>query len=255
MTVRVRIALAYGPVRVLAGKVSGDAVTAAGMLLDKAKPGEILADQSLKDALGSSSTVKLTPYRKVESLTAYLVGDAPKSAMQEMLAKTMELKRPPVAPAASPPSPPAPAAAAPRVPPPAAARSIEPEASAPSGEETIMVRPRTEVELALTYGGKTQRFTRADGEVALGRAFENHISIPVRHVSRRHAKIVWQANGPVLVNLSANGCRVRFDDDGGNAQLCSESMALHGKGVIVLASVSGQSPTGDDTVKFSVGSK
>ena len=112
-----------------------------------------------------------------------------------------------------------------------------------------------EVELALTYGGKTQRFTRADGEVALGRAFENHISIPVRHVSRRHAKIVWQANGPVLVNLSANGCRVRFDDDGGNAQLCSESMALHGKGVIVLASVSGQSPTGEDTVKFSVGSK
>ena len=74
-------------------------------------------------------------------------------------------------------------------------------------------------------------------------------------ISRRHAKIVWQANGPVLVNLSANGCRVRFDDDGGNAQLCSESMALHGKGVIVLASVSGQSPTGDDTVKFSVGSK
>jgi len=256
MTVRVRIALAYGPVRVLAGKVSGDAVTAAGMLLDKAKPGEILADQSLKDALGSSSAVKLTPYRKVESLTAYLVGDAPKSAMQEMLAKTMELRHPTVAPAASPPPPPLAAApAAPPVPPPAAARSIEPEASAPSGEETIMVRPRTEVELALTYGGKTQRFTRADGEVALGRAFENHISLPVRHVSRRHAKIVWQANGPVLVNLSANGCRVRFDDDGGNAQLCSESMALHGKGVIVLASVSGQSPTGEDTVKFSVGSK
>jgi hypothetical protein len=202
----------------------------------------------LKEALGSSSTVKLTPYRKVESLTAYLVGDAPKSAMQEMLAKTMELRRPPVAPAASSPSPPpaAPAAAAP---------SIEPAASTQSGEETILVRPQAALELALTYGGRTLRFTRADGEIALGRAFENHINVPVRHVSRRHAKIVWQGNGPVLVNLSANGCRVQFDDDGGNPHVCSETMALHGRGLIVLASVSGQSPTGDDMVKFSVGSK
>jgi hypothetical protein len=263
MTVRVRIALAYGPVRVLAGKVSGDAVTAAGMLLDRAKPGEILADESLKEALGSSSTVKLTPYRKVESLTAYLVGDAPKSAMQEMLAKTMELRRPPVAPAASSPSPPPRPAAAPparsAAPPPAApaaaAPSIERAASTPSGEETILVRPQAALELALTYGGRTLRFTRADGEIALGRAFENHINVPVRHVSRRHAKIVWQGNGPVLVNLSANGCRVQFDDDGGNPHLCSESMALHGRGLIVLASVSGQSPTGDDVVKFSVASK
>jgi hypothetical protein len=184
--------------------------------------------------------------------------------MQEMLAKTMELKRPPVAPAAASPSPPARPAAAPPArpvppPPPAApvaspAPSVEPEASAPGGEETIVVRPRTEVELALTYAGRTLRFMRADGEIALGRAFENQIHVPVRHVSRRHAKIVWQANGPVLVNLSANGCRVQFDD-GGNPQLCSESMALHGRGAIVLASVSGQSPSGEDMVKFSVGSK
>ncbi len=245
MVVRVRIALAYGPVRVLAGKVSGDAVTAAGLLLDKAKPGEILADQSLKDALGSSSTVKFTPYRKLESLTAYLVGDAQKSAMQEMLAKTMEMTRPPIAPAAAAPVPPA----VPPVPRPPAAKA------APSGEETIMVRPQVELELALTYGGRTLRFTRADGEIALGRSFENHIQVTARHVSRKHAKIAWQGDGPVLVNFSANGCCVKFDADGGTPQVCAERMALHGRGAIVLASVSGQSPTGDDIVKFSVASK
>ena len=247
MVVRVRIALAYGPVRVLAGKVSGDAVTAAGVLLDKAKPGEILADQSLKDALGSSSTVKFTPYRKVESLTAYLVGDAQKSAMQEMLAKTMEMTRPPIAPAASPQPPPRPAAAAPARP--------EPEVSAPSGEETIMVRPQVALELALTYGGRTLRFTRADGEIALGRSFENHIQVTARHVSSKHAKIVWQGDAPVLVNFSANGCCVKFDSDGGAPQVCAERMALHGRGAIVLASLAGQSTTGDDIVKFSVASK
>ena len=249
MVVRVRSALSYGPVRVIAGKVSGDAVTAAGLLLDKAKPGEILADQSVKDALGAASTVKFALYRKVDSFNAYLVGDAPKSAIQEMLVKTMEMTRPPIpAPA---PAAPRPAAPAPRpaVPPPAP----EAQSAAPGGEETIVVRPQVEFELALTYGGRTLRFTRAEGEIALGRAFENHIQVAARHVSRKHAKIEWQASGPVLVNLSANGSCVKFD--GGEPQPCVERLALRGRGAIVLASADRQSPSGDDIVKFSLVSK
>jgi FHA domain-containing protein len=267
MVVRVRSALSYGPVRVLAGKVSGDAVTAAGLLLDKAKPGEILADQSMKEALGAASSVKFTAYRKVDSLTAYLVGDAPKSAMQEMLAKTMETTLRGSAPAVPPraaPAAPAPSArpAAPVAPPkaappasPKAAPASAPQTSAPSGEETVVVRPQVEHELALTYGGRTLRFTRADGEIALGRSFENHIQVPARHVSRKHARIEWQTEGPVLVNLSANGCCVKFEADGGQTQTCTERLALRGRGAIVLASVGSQSPSGDDIVKFSVAAK
>jgi hypothetical protein len=251
MVVRVRCALAYGPVRVLAGKVSGDAVTAAGLLLDKAKPGEILADQSVKDAPGAASTVKFTLYRKVGSLNAYLVGDGPKSAMQEMLAKTMEMTRPPLPATAPARAAPRPAAPAPRP----AAPAPEPETATPGGEETLVVRPQVELELALTYGGRTLRFTRADGEIALGRHFENHIQVPARHVSRKHAKIEWQADGPVLVNLGANGCCVKFDSDGGRAQVCAERLALRGRGAIVLASGDRQSPSGDDLVKFAIASK
>lgn len=248
MVARVRCALAYGPVRVLAGKVSGDAVTAAGMLLDKAKPGEILADQSVKDALGTASTVKLTPYGKADSLTAYRVGDEPKAAAQEAMAKTTEMPRPKIAPAA-----PSPAAAASR--PAAPPAPPQPPVGAPTGEETIVVRPQVEFELALTYGGRTLRFTRADGEIALGRAFENHIQVPARHVSRQHAKVEWLADGPVLVNLSANGCCVRLEGDPVAKQTCAERIPLRGRGAIVLASGERQSPSGEDIVKFSLTSK
>ena len=195
MEVRIRMGLAFGPVRVLAGKVSGDAVAAAGLLLDKAKPGEILVDQSLKDALGSSSTIKLAPYGQVESLTAYRAGEAPKAA--DSLANT--LKMPPVRSAPAPAPAPAPAKPPPQ-----------------EDEATLVARPKSAAAapLVLTYAGKTLRFTPADGEIALGRAFDNHISVPVAHVSRKHAKIVWEAQAPVLINLSQNGCCVQFDSAG-----------------------------------------
>ncbi len=239
MVVRVRIALAFGPVRVLAGRVSGDAVAAAGMLLDKSKPGEILVDQSLKDALGSSTTVKLTPYGKVEPLTAYLVGEAPKPAADSLLGKTLEITaRPPAAP------PPAPARAPAKPPPPAA-------------EEIPVSRPRAaaSVPLALTYAGQTRRFTPADGEIGLGRALDNHINVPVIHVSRKHAKIVWEGEGPVLVNLSQNGCCIQFDSAGGTPRPCADRMPLQGSGAIALAPRFGQSPSGADIVKFFFASK
>ncbi|HZE61493.1 MAG TPA: adenylate/guanylate cyclase domain-containing protein [Burkholderiales bacterium] len=242
---RVRCALAYGPVRVLAGKVSGDAVTAAALLLDKAKPGEILAEQSVKDALGAASTVKLTPYGKVGSLTAYRVGDEPKTAQQEAMAKTTEMPRPNIAPAAA-----SSAAPAPRPAPPPA-----PRASPPRGAETIAAGPQVEFELALTYAGRTLRFTRADGEISLGRAFENHIHVPARHVSRKHAKVEWPVEGPVLVNLSANGSCVRLEGEPIAKQTCADRIPLRGRGAIVLASGDRQSASGDDIVKFSLTSK
>lgn len=265
MNVRVRIALAYGPLRVLAGKVSGDAVEAAGLLLDKAKPGEILADQSLKDALGSSSPVKFTPYRKVGERTAFLVGDAPISAMQEVLAKTMERTQGGLAPSATATVPPVKAAppprAAPPAPPPAPrpaavakpAAAAEPELGA---EETVLARPQRAAarEISLTHSGSTQRFTRKDGEIHIGRSQENHIRVDVGYVSRKHAKIVWEADGPVLVNLSAAGCCVKFDATGGRPEPCAERLPLHGSGAFALASLFGQSPSGLDVVKFAIAS-
>lgn len=242
---KLRAGLSFGPVRVMAGKVSGDAVNAAGVLLDKARPGEILLDQAMKDAIGKFDYVVLQAHGSVEGISAYRATDAaaasPDHSSTQVVPPPELAPPPPPKAAAAPPAPAKPASAAPKP----APQETETEAT--------MVAPRRKtVALVLRYGKDTRSFSSADGEVTLGRALENHINIPVPHVSRRHAKIVWQNDMPVLVNLSQNGSCVRFDGNGVQ-QHCESRMELQGSGGIALAARFGESPTGADVVYFRIG--
>jgi hypothetical protein len=226
--IKVRAGLAFGPVRVIAGKVSGDAVAAAGVLLEKARPGEILIDQAMKDALGQFDYVTLSPQGQLEGVSAYRVTDAGAAAPDFSLTQPVR-SRPDLTPAPRPPPAPAPA------PTPAAA----PQRRAAAGA------------IVLRYGNSERRFTSADGEITLGRAVENHINVPAVHVSRRHAKIVWEGKVPVLVNLSQNGSCVRFDETG-RQQPCESPVPLHGSGAIALAERFGQFSSSLDVVQFKI---
>lgn len=265
--VKVRAGLSFGPVRVIAGKVSGDAVSTAGLLLDKARPGEILIDQAMKDAVGAFDYGKFSPYGQIEGIAAYRVADAGAAAPDLSATQVIEpMNIPPAAPkpAAAPPPkpvaapPPRPAAAPPpkpaAAPPPKPAAAPAPKpASPPSGEETMVVPSlRAAPALVLRYGQAERRFSPADGEVTLGRALENHINVPVVHVSRRHAKIVWEGNVPVLINLSQNGSCVRFDGTG-QQESCETRTELRGSGSIALAGQFGESASGADVVWFKLG--
>jgi adenylate cyclase len=251
LRVRVRAGLSFGPVRVIAGKVSGDAVSAAGTLLEKARPGEVLADQAVKDALGQFDYVKLIPYGPVQGVSAYRVAEAGSAAPDHSATQVIQ-PRPDFAPAAKPAAAPAPAPQPAAPPAPIAAPApapVEAPAPAPAVAPAPQVSPSA---LVLRYGEAERRFSSADGEVMLGRALENHINVPVPHVSRRHAKIVWEGSVPVLVNLSQNGSCVRFDGTG-RQMPCDTRMELRGSGGIALAGRFGESPTGADVVYFRVG--
>ena len=243
MHIKVRAGLSFGPVRVIAGKVSGDAVSTAGLLLDKARPGEILIDQAMKDAVGAFDYGKFSLYGQIEGIAAYRVADAGAAAPDLSATQVIEpINIPPAAPKPASAPPPKPAAAPPPKP-----------ASAPSGEETMVVPSlRAAPALVLRYGQAERRFSPADGEVTLGRALENHINVPVAHVSRRHAKIVWEGNVPVLVNLSQNGSCVRFEGTG-NQESCETRTELRGSGSIALAGQFGESASGADVVWFKLG--
>jgi hypothetical protein len=218
--VNVRIGVAFGPVRVMAGKVSGDAVTAAGLLLEKALPGEILVDQAVKDALGASPEVKLASHGGIENVKAYRVTGGPAASelastasmpVRPDLAQTREVK-PQKSVAPPPPPPPAPPAAAPRPAAPAPQPAPKPLASG-------------------------------------GRGLDNHITVPVAHVSRKHAKIVWDKQVPHLVNLSQNGSSVKFDGSP-RSHPVQDKVRLIGGGQIALADHFGLSPNGEDVVRF-----
>jgi hypothetical protein len=231
VTIKVRIGVAFGPVRVMAGKVSGDAVTAAGLLLEKAMPGEILVDQAVKDALGSSPDIKLAPHGGIENVNAFRVtgGAAPAEFAATTpvrpppdLARTREVRPQEVKPA-PPPQPPAPKPAA-----------------APAGP------------LTLRYGESEKRFTTADAEITLGRALDNHIALTAAHVSRKHAKIVWEGPVPYVVNLSQNGTCVKYEG-AMRSHMVVDKVRLLGKGQIALAPHFGLSDTNEDVVSFSFG--
>lgn len=250
VVVRVRIGMAYGPVRVMAGRVSGDAVSTAGMLLEKAKPGEILVDQAVKDALGASAEVRLVSQGTIEGVSAFRMSEAP--PREQPLATTQRIQpRPDFAQAKTQQLSPAPAPAtghapAPRVPPP-----TDPD------EMTRVIRRGAaagSAMLVLQYKGVERRFGPGDGEVELGRALENHVNVPVLHVSRRHAKIIWESGDAYLINLSQNGSCVQFDASGQQQECVDAPVRLEGSGSIALASRFGESPTGADVVKFSLDS-
>lgn len=212
MLVKVRIGLAYGPVRVLAGKVSGDCVSAAGILLDKAQANEILADQSLVDAIGASKETRFEAAGLLDGITSYRVVSSAPGAV----------------PAAQPVPNPLPAAA-----------------TAPSP------RPSAGPSLTLRYSDADRRFVPADGEIFMGRGMDVHVTIPEIHVSRKHAKIVWEDGGAVLVNLSQNGTCVRFASTG-HEQTCMTKLALEGSGEIALCSRFGQVVSPKEIISYSL---
>ncbi|MFM9983480.1 MAG: FHA domain-containing protein [Burkholderiales bacterium] len=212
MLVKVRIGLAYGPVRVAAGKVSGDCVSAAGILLDKAQANEILADQSLVDAIGASKETRFEAAGLLDGITSYRVVSSAPGAV----------------PAAQPVPNPLPAAA-----------------TAPSP------RPSAGPSLTLRYSDADRRFAPADGEIFMGRGMDVHVTIPEIHVSRKHAKIVWEDGGAVLVNLSQNGTCVRFASTG-HEQTCMTKLALEGSGEIALCSRFGQVVSPKEIISYSL---
>jgi hypothetical protein len=220
MIVKVRIGLAYGPVRVFAGKVSGDSVTAAGILLEKAQANEILSDQALLDAVGTVKDTRFEACGLMEGVTAYRV-----------VSLALPARASPEAPTG--------VAAAPA---PASAPSPAPRpAAGPAGSTTLTLR----------YSGAERRYSVADGEVYMGRGKDVHITVPEIHVSRKHAKISWESGMPFLVNLSQNGTCIRTTVSG-REQTCMTKVALEGSGEIALCGRFSQVASAGEIISFSL---
>lgn len=231
--VKVRIGLAYGPVRVFAGKVSGDAVTAAGILLEKAQPNEILADQAMLDTVGlASKEVRFENCGLMEGIAAYRaisLSTPPRAA--DVTSTRPRFTAPPQAskPVATVPVPATPVA-----------RVLHAPETKASGPKEVLFK----------FAGVERRFSARDGEIFIGRGRDVHITVPEIHVSRKHAKVVWEDGGiPYLVNLSQNGACVRFSSSG-KEQTCMDRIQLHGSGEIALCSRFDQISSPAEVVSF-----
>lgn len=231
MIVKARIGLAHGTVRVIAGKVSGDAVNAAGMLLEKCPPGDVLVDQALLEAAGASGNAAFEAFSSVEGITAYRIPATVK--MPETVGRA--------SPAAPEPAP----------------RPTQAEPSAPKPREPAAppAAPAPAARIIVKFGGVEQRFRPSDGEVHFGRSDDNQVIVPRPYVSRKHAKIVWRDGAvPYLVNLSQNGTCVRFKESGKEI-VCEGELRLEGSGFIVLCSSFGMVTSSDDIVTYTLVSK
>ena len=219
--VRMRAGLAYGPVRVIAGKVSGDAVTAAGLLMEKADPDEVLADQALVDAAGRLESVGFESRGTIEGIQAHSVAGGDKAPATPPTVPVPKLSPVPPAPPPSPAPVPKPAAKVTKV-------------------------------VLLTLAGVAHRFEPSIGEVLIGRGPENHINLPLRHVSRKHARIFWPGGGmPFIANLSPNGCCLR--PAGSNTETrFTDQVPLLSNGDLVLCATFGQVSTPDEIIRFSL---
>lgn len=213
ITVKARIGLAYGPVRVIAGRISGDVVNAASMLMEKCAPGEILADQALATAIGTVKEPALEPLGNIEGISAYRVAgfkSAPNTTARVASIEPAPSRSPVLAPPHAP----------------AAAPASKPRRAPAAVPITTAV--------IVKFGGVEQRFQASDGEIQFGRGNDNQVIVPLPYVSRRHAKIVWRDQVvPYLVNLSQNGTCVRLRDSGKEI-VCRSEMRLEGSGDIVL---------------------
>ena len=232
MIVKVRIGLAYGPVRVVAGKVSGDSVTAAGILLEKAQANEILADQALRDAVGPAKEMRFEACGLIEGVASYRVVSlaTPPRVAGEISTVTAALPQPPAPAQTQPPS---------LVP---TRLSSAPPTARSGGADSV---------LTLRFAGNERHFTPADGEILIGRGKDVHITIPEIHVSRKHAKIVWEDGAAFLVNLSQNGACVRFSGNG-RELTCMTKIALEDSGDIALCSRFSQVASPGEIISFSL---
>lgn len=207
--VRARAGLAFGPVRVMAGKVTGEAMTAAALLMENCPADEILVAQSLVDAVGPVENLSFEPRPRLGEVACYAARGAAVPAPALATVPTVRLETSSV------------------TPPPA-----------PKGRS-----------LMLKYGETEKRFDAGVGVVVIGRGLENHIIVPVKHVSRKHAKIIWVEGHPVIVNLSPNGCSLR--PRGSNAETpFSDQTPLEGAGDIALCASFGQVSSPEEIVAF-----
>ena len=84
----------------------------------------------------------------------------------------------------------------------------------------------------------------------MGRSKDVHITVPEVHVSRKHAKIVWEGGAiPFLVNLSQYGTCIRFAGSG-QEQTCMTKIALEGGGEFALCSDFGQVASPGEIIRF-----
>lgn len=206
---RARAGLAYGPVRVMAGKVTGEALTAAALLMENCPADEILVDQSFLDAVRPAENLSFEPRPRLGDVTCYAVRGA---GMPPPAPKTVQTVRVETAPSTPPP--------------------------AQKGRSVI-----------LKYGDAEKRFDPGVGVVIIGRGLENHIIVPVKHVSRKHAKIIWVEDRPVAVNLSPNGCSLR--PRGSNKETpFTDQMPLEGAGDLALCASFSQVSSQEEIVGF-----
>lgn len=245
--VKVRISLAYGPVRVFAGKVSGDAVTSAGVLLGKAQPDEILADQAMLDVLGSVKDIRFEACKQIEGVVAaYRV--VALAGPEHATAQT-GIERPPIVAAPAPPTP-LPARPTPPPPPVAPPLPVAPPKMAPPPPVASPPR-KTAAALLLKFAGAERSFAPTDGEIIIGRGKDVQVVIPDLHVSRHHAKIVWESGGVYLINLSQNGSCVR-STAAGSEQTCTDKVLLADNGEIALCSKFDQIASPNQIISFSL---
>lgn len=88
--------------------------------------------------------------------------------------------------------------------------------------------------LKLKFGGVRHRISREDGEVLIGRESDANILVASPHVSRHHAKVIWDSDGyPLLVNFSKHGISVHVEGRDAPTRI-DDSFRFEGKGRIGL---------------------
>lgn len=88
--------------------------------------------------------------------------------------------------------------------------------------------------LKLKFGGVRHRVSKEDGEVLIGRESDSNILVASPHVSRHHAKVIWDSEGyPLLVNFSRHGTSVHVEGRAAPFRI-DDSFRFEGRGRIGL---------------------
>lgn len=81
---------------------------------------------------------------------------------------------------------------------------------------------------------RTTRFRTSDFPIFLGRDSDAHFIIKQPSVSRLHARIEWRGGSFILEDMSSNGTWVRFDGNPGAILLRRQECVLHGPAELSL---------------------
>ncbi len=138
--------------------------------------------------------------------------------------------------------------------PPIAATVPEPAAIVPALRAARPESARTlAAVLTLDHKGQVALLTADSGEAVLGRGSECRVIVNSKHVSRAHARIVWDPTGaPCLVNLGQLGTSVCAKGES-HYRPCDPQLRLEGEGTIALSSDGADAASRGDVVSFAVG--